>query len=276
MIKERVYAYYIMYVFITIVFTFMHSGIYISLGFPNWQEGLHVLGQLVLLALLLFTIEFLKLYRTSPGMEKVFQYLSLGAFIFALLLSQNLPYSTVASNIYFSGTLLFIVYMAIKVLKSGFEGAKYYLIALMLFLPTMAMMAMNFNAMLSNNDFTRYTFLAGAFIEIFFFTILLTNRYMSTNKTNNLLTTKTVELENMRKQLTIEATTDVLSGLYNRRYFYDISKKYYETAKRYNQELSVLMIDIDKFKNINDTYGHDIGDNIIESSGKILNQVTRK
>jgi len=276
MIKERIYAYYIMYVFIYIVFSFMHGGVYISLGFPNWQEGLHVLGQLVLFALLLFTIEFLNLHKTYPVMKKVFNYLSLGAFLFALLLSQDIPYSTIASNVFFSGTLIFIVYVAVRVLRNGFDGAKYYLIALMLFLPAMAMMAMNFNAMLVNNDFTRYTFLAGAFVEIFLFTILLTDRYMSINKTNNLLTIKTVELENMRKQLTIEATTDVLSGLYNRRYFYDISKKYYDTAKRYNQELSILMIDIDKFKDINDTYGHDVGDNIIEASGKILTKITRK
>ena len=275
MIKERIYAYYIMYVFIYIVFSFMHSGVYISLGFPNWQEGLHVLGQLVLFALLLFTIEFLNLHQTYPVMKKVFRYLSFGALFFALLLSQNLPYSTIASNVYFSGTLLFIVYVAVRVLKNGFDGAKYYLIALMLFLPAMAMMAMNFNAMLVNNDFTRYTFLAGAFVEIFLFTILLTNRYMNINETNNLLTIKTVELENVRRQLTIEATTDVLSGLYNRRYFYDISKKYYDTAKRYNQDLSLLMIDIDKFKDVNDTYGHDVGDDIIEASGKILTKITR-
>ena len=275
MIKERIYAYYIMYVSIYIIFSFMHSGIYISLGFPNWQEGLHVLGQLVLFTLLLFTIEFLNLHRTYPAMKKVFNYLSLGALFFGLLLSQNLPYSTIASNVFFSGTLLFIVYVAVRVSRDGFDEAKYYLIALMLFLPAMAMMAMSFNAMLVNNNFTRYTFLAGAFVEILLFTILLTNRYMNINKINNLLTLKTVELENMRKQLTIEATTDVLSGLYNRRYFYNISEKYYETAKRYNQELSILMIDIDKFKNINDTYGHDVGDNIIKSSGKILTKITR-
>lgn len=98
---------------------------------------------------------------------------------------------------------------------------------------------------------------------------------MNINNTNNLLTIKTVELENMRKQLTIEATTDVLSSLYNRRYFYDIAEKYYHTAKKYDQELSVLMIDIDKFKDVNDTYGHDVGDNIIEASAKILTKITR-
>ncbi|RLA70806.1 MAG: GGDEF domain-containing protein [Epsilonproteobacteria bacterium] len=275
-IKERVYAYYMVYVFTYIVFTFMHSGVYISFGFPNWQEGLHVLGQLVLSSLLLFSMEFLKLSKTYPVMEKAFKYLAVGAFIFALLLSQNIPYSTVASNVFFSGTLIFIVYVAVNVLKNGFSGAMYYLIALMLFLPAMAMMAMNFNAMLVNNDFTRYMFLAGAFVEIFLFTILLTNRYVIMNNTNNLLTLKTMELENIRKQLTIEATTDILSGLYNRRYFYDISEKYYLTAKEQDQNLSVLMIDIDKFKDVNDTYGHYVGDNIIESSAKILTKNIRK
>lgn len=79
----------------------------------------------------------------------------------------------------------------------------------------------------------------------------------------------------MKKQLTIEATIDVLTGLYNRRYFYDISTKYYDKAKRYNQKISVLMIDIDKFKNVNDTYGHDVGDTVIASTGKILTKRTR-
>lgn len=275
MIKERIYAYYIMYVATYIVFSFMHSGVYIAFGFPNWQEGLHVLGQLVLFSLLLFSIEFLKLDETYPLMKKVFQTLSLGALLFALMLSQNMPYSTIASNVFFSGTLIIMVFAAVRVLKNGFDGAKYYLIALMLFLPTMAMMAMNFNTVLENTDFTRYTFLAGAFVEIFLFTILLTNRYMNINKTNNLLTIKTMELENMRKQLTLEATTDILSGLYNRRYFYDISNKYFSSAKNNHQDLSILMVDIDKFKNVNDTYGHAVGDRIIESSASILKAMTR-
>jgi diguanylate cyclase (GGDEF)-like protein len=275
-IKERIYAYYIMYISIYIFFSFMHSGVYIALGFPNWHEGLHVLGQLVLFALLLFTIEFLSLENTYPTMKRVFNYLALGALFFAYLLSKDIPYATVASNIFFSGTLIFIVFVALRVLKHGFDGAKYYLIALTLFLPTMAIMAMNFNAMLENTDFTRYTFLAGAFVEIFLFTILLTNRYMNINRTNNLLTQKTIELENIKKQLTIEATTDVLSGLYNRRYFYDIAQQYFKTAKVYNQKFSILMVDIDDFKSINDNYGHDAGDEIIKRVASAFTKLTRK
>jgi len=83
-------------------------------------------------------------------------------------------------------------------------------------------------------------------------------------------------LEYVKKQLSVEATIDILSGLVNRRYFHALSEKYYERAKRYHQELSVLMIDIDNFKKINDTYGHHVGDDVIRSVGKILKQNNRK
>ena len=303
--KERIYAYYIGYVIVYIIFSSMHSGTYISFGFPNWQEGLHVLGQLTLFTLLQFSIEFLELKRTYPLMKKVFNYLSVVSLLFAFLLSQNILYSTIASNIFFSGVLIFIVYVAIKIFRNGFNGAKYYLIALMLYLPSMAMMAMDFNTLLPNTDMTRYSFLGGAFVEIFLFTLILTNRYMDVNKekivvqkalieeqnnnelrlvseiekkTNYLtkanirLREQTTELEKIKEQLTKEATTDMLSGLYNRRYFFEASQKSFYTAMRYEQDLSILMIDIDKFKDLNDTYGHIFGDRVI----RVLSNVFKK
>ena len=308
MTKEKIYAYYIGYVFIYIVFSFMHSGAYIAFGFPNWQEGLHVLGTLTLFALLQFSIEFLELRTTYPLMKKAFNYLSAVALFFALLLSQNVPYATIASNIFFSLTLILIVYVAIRILKQGFNGAKYYLIALMLYLPSMAIMAMNFNTILPNTDITRYAFLGGAFVEIFFFTLILTNRYMEVNtekllaqdalleeKNNNeqklileidkqtqhlqvanyKLQEQTKELQVVQKQLKKEASTDMLSGLYNRRYFFEASQKSFYTAIRYEQNLSVLMIDIDLFKNINDTYGHVFGDKIIRNIANTLQKEVR-
>jgi len=306
--RESIYAYYIGYVLIYIIFSFMHSGVYISFGFPNWQEGLHVLGQLTLFSLLLFSKEFLELKNTYPLMQKVFNWLAVISLIFAFLLSQNISYSTVASNIFFSAALITIVFVAIKILRDGFDGAKYYLIALMLYLPSMAIMALNFNTILPNTDITRYSFLGGAFIEIFLFTLILTNRYVDVNrerivaqnqlldeknnneerliveierqtehltKANQGLTKKTKELEEIKERLTVEATTDMLSGLYNRRYFFEASAKSFYTAMRYEQNLSMLMLDIDKFKSINDTYGHMIGDSVIRICSNILKKLSR-
>lgn len=204
--KESIYIYYIGYLSIYIVFSCMHSGVYISLGFTNWEEGLHVLGQLTLFGLLQFSKKFLNLETTYPSMEKIFNYLSIVALIIAVLISQNVPYSTIGSNLYFSAALIIMIYVAVKVLKHGFQGAKYYLIALMLYLPSMAMMAMDFNAVLENNDITRYSFLGGAFVEMLLFTLILTNRYLVVKQE---VYVKTEELNVLNKTLQDDIQTQL-------------------------------------------------------------------
>jgi diguanylate cyclase (GGDEF)-like protein len=66
------------------------------------------------------------------------------------------------------------------------------------------------------------------------------------------------------------AYKDFLTGSYNRRYFYDLGESIFLKAKRENKNLCVAMFDIDKFKNINDTYGHDVGDIALQEIAKIL------
>jgi len=98
------------------------------------------------------------------------------------------------------------------------------------------------------------------------------------NKNNELLKNK----EDLEKQIDIRtrelkllASTDELTNLHNRRYFLDTAKGILELAKREPTELSILMIDIDSFKNINDTYGHDFGDKVIVHVSKILQELVR-
>ena len=72
------------------------------------------------------------------------------------------------------------------------------------------------------------------------------------------------------------AFRDSLTGLYNRRYFFDIAQKMFLTSKRENKSLSILMCDIDYFKKINDTYGHQTGDFILKEVANILKNSIRK
>lgn len=71
------------------------------------------------------------------------------------------------------------------------------------------------------------------------------------------------------------ANTDALTGIYNRRFLHDFSSKYIKIVKRENKELSLMIIDIDDFKIINDTYGHKAGDKIIKKLVSSIKAVVR-
>lgn len=68
---------------------------------------------------------------------------------------------------------------------------------------------------------------------------------------------------------------DGLTGVYNRRYLDEILRREVERAKRYNQPLSVLMIDLDNFKKYNDTYGHIEGDELLKKTANFLVEAIR-
>jgi len=70
------------------------------------------------------------------------------------------------------------------------------------------------------------------------------------------------------------ANTDPLTGLFNRRHFYELVHPL--LARRIKKESCLFMFDIDKFKNINDTYGHDIGDIILKDLSKIISENIRE
>jgi diguanylate cyclase (GGDEF)-like protein len=77
-------------------------------------------------------------------------------------------------------------------------------------------------------------------------------------------------------ELKLLASTDPMTKLYNRRYFAMISEHSVDLAKRLKQYVSMIILDIDDFKKINDTYGHQVGDKAIISLANILISSKRK
>lgn len=72
------------------------------------------------------------------------------------------------------------------------------------------------------------------------------------------------------------AITDELTGLANRRFFIWQAKKEMARASRSDQPLSLLMMDIDHFKDVNDTYGHDVGDQVLKKLSNLLQSTLRE
>lgn len=70
--------------------------------------------------------------------------------------------------------------------------------------------------------------------------------------------------------------TDSLTGLFNRRFFYDALDREIERVKRYASLFSIILIDIDDFKKINDVYGHLVGDKVLAGIAEIMKKLLRK
>ncbi len=98
-----------------------------------------------------------------------------------------------------------------------------------------------------------YAFLFGGC----FFLIMLISTIIIVTLNNRLKKSE----RNMRKM----ATHDHLTGLPNRSYFFEFSSKALSLAKRENKSIAILFIDLDRFKQVNDTYGHKRGDELLQS-----------
>ena len=74
-----------------------------------------------------------------------------------------------------------------------------------------------------------------------------------------------IALENARLFGEVQrlAITDGLTGTYNRRHFFELAERELERARRYGQTVFAIMLDIDHFKQVNDTYGHAVGDQVL-------------
>lgn len=83
-------------------------------------------------------------------------------------------------------------------------------------------------------------------------------------------------INSKKRQLEDMSFTDALSGLYNHRYLQQRMNEEFKRAQRYNDPLSCVMVDVDHFKQANDTHGHQFGDMVIREVAAILRQCVRE
>lgn len=108
---------------------------------------------------------------------------------------------------------------------------------------------------------------------IFILAIYIKNRTLA--KMNKKLSILHKELKLKNDKLTILSNTDSLTGIYNRRKIDSFLQDQVEVLQRYNTPFSVILIDIDHFKLVNDAYGHDIGDAVLIEFSKLIKRNIR-
>lgn len=86
---------------------------------------------------------------------------------------------------------------------------------------------------------------------------------------------RTAELDALNTRLARLAMTDALTGLYNRRAFFDLAQRAFEHARRHGTGLGLVMMDIDHFKDINDRHGHQAGDAVLTHVAAMMTSFAR-
>jgi len=129
----------------------------------------------------------------------------------------------------------------------------------------------NLNLKISRIEKDNLNFILIEFIDV-------TNQFLRIDQLKkyvNELYTLNKELKEKEKTINKLAYYDGLTGVANRTLFYKMADEFYNNAKRNNSLLGLMFIDVDKFKYINDTYGHKKGDEVLIHVAKILKESTR-
>jgi diguanylate cyclase (GGDEF)-like protein len=87
---------------------------------------------------------------------------------------------------------------------------------------------------------------------------------------------KNRQLEEANRQLRLLSITDGLTGLFNHRHSHELLREEHERCKRNGGSMAVVMLDLDRFKQLNDTHGHPTGDVILSETAKILQESARE
>lgn len=90
------------------------------------------------------------------------------------------------------------------------------------------------------------------------------------------LSTDMTETFLLQERLREQSNRDPMTGLYNRRFFFDFAEKTMAESERSGRATSTLVIDVDDFKNINDNYGHPAGDRVLKDFSALLERLVRK
>lgn len=83
-------------------------------------------------------------------------------------------------------------------------------------------------------------------------------------------------VEQLNDELQVMSRVDGLTGLYNRRYWQERFDFSFKLAKRQNKSITAMMLDIDHFKKVNDTFGHQAGDKVIKTLADVINKSVRE
>ena len=295
MVRNRTYVYYILYV---ISFGWLQFLLF-GLGFRYlWPESSTLNNTLTMLtpsvvfaSAIAFVIHFVDLQKNGERFEILTARLLLGVCGLLLVSSLTLPYAVTLGGykamMFLSVAMGF--YLGVKYWLKGLKSARIFALAWFSYLVFIMVYLLELTGVIEANGITRNALAIGSAVELALLSIAFADK-MNEEKDKCLLAQNTLldvqmqmnadldrkvrerteALEAANRQLQEVSITDGLTRIKNRRYFEEVSHAEYQRAYREKTPLSVLMIDIDYFKRLNDQYGHQFGDLCLQRAAELI------
>lgn len=259
-VRDRTFAYYLLYVASYGLYFAVHNGLTYQFLWPNspaWGNQ----SLIILLCLTLFWgTQFSRKILSMDAVSRRMNMIAVGLQVFsalALVIGPFLPYSLAIVPIALLTlvTVIWLFVMGLVALLTGTRSARYYMLAWSALLVGVVIYMLKTFGWLPHNALTHNAFQLGALVEMVLLSIALATRV---------------------EELRLQSRTDALTQLGNRLAFDEQFATEFDRAKRYGQSLSLLLADIDKFKDFNDRYGHASGDEALREVAQCLKDTGRK
>ncbi len=264
---------------------------------PTWNDkALSIFIPLTLLFLVLFMRAFLQLRARAPGLDRVYRIMG-WVMVTLILLAPWLSYHT-SIRLETLVTLPLVILVLFTPLRVGLQGNRP---ALIIFASWMALLLgillylMQVYDLLPVNLLTLSAIKFGALLQVLGFavalldrvrTLVVENRSMQHQRQQRLealveartreLDAALAELERANRELAEQNSRDQLTGVRNRRFFDEHLNRAWEEAARSKRPLSLLMMDLDHFKRINDCCGHPAGDEALRQVARVLDEQLKR
>ena len=280
-IRDRNYLLYVLYIASYGLFQVSLNGLafqYLWPDSPDWNNrSIACLMGIGMFYIMLFSHSFLALKTNSPVMSKVLiglmvTYLAIAASTYVLPYQHVIRTGTLAAML----GVVCIMVATVTCLIKRFRPARYFFVSWAVLLLGMLAYTLKTFSLLPANFVTEYAIQIGSVLEVLLLSLALADRIKILQEENQRMQARvneeleqhvrerTLELERANRKLEELSTTDGLTGLKNRRFFNEVFALECKRTSRSADHLSVILIDIDHFKNLNDSYGHLLGDECIK------------
>ena len=271
-LRDPVYLLYVVYVGTMLVFETCVYGQW-DLWLPNpWLPGkmaIWAASGLVTVFAVLFSRSFLRVRSYSPLLNKIFlTVLGVGVGVVVLALAGKLVWAGVVAHIIGLIGPVFMIWAAIAAWRRGYWPARFFLLAWTVLMVALFMLAVKGFGYLPQAISSTYTLPLATAIEAVLLSLALAERVRN-------LRHRGEEAERRERRFHQMSMTDELTGLYNKRFFDSRLRSEMDHALRSGGALSLLVVDVDGFKQYNDTHGHTEGDKVLQALAQVLRERVR-